>query len=141
MTETAPPLPAVKVKAPRNYKSGGPLIKSPIATTLAGAKRRVASPHADAMPSIIALSPLDKDIKTIRAPPIAAKAKLNGKPPKVTTKAPPKAQAGGMSPNDLKACRNALKKLQTHKAAFFFKQPVDPIRDNAPKFVVLSSSF
>ena len=45
----------------------------------------------------------------------------------------PKAQSGGMSLNDLKASRSALKKLKTNKRALIFLQPVDPIRDHAPK--------
>ena len=48
-------------------------------------------------------------------------------------KAIPKAQSGGMSHNDLTACRNALKKIQTNKKAAVFLQPVDPVRDKAPK--------
>ena len=46
-----------------------------------------------------------------------------------------KAQSGGMSLNDLRACRNALKKLKSNKHALLFNQPVDPIRDHAPKYV------
>jgi transcription initiation factor TFIID subunit 2 len=41
-----------------------------------------------------------------------------------------------MSLNDLRACRNALKKMQTHKRAGLFLQPVGPVRDHAPKYVV-----
>ena|ERR1700761_1466563 len=44
-----------------------------------------------------------------------------------------KGQSGGMSNNDLRACRNALKRLTAHKSSPLFLQPVDPIRDRAPK--------
>lgn len=56
-------------------------------------------------------------------------------PPKITERPAhvPKAQSGGMSLNDLKASRSALKKLKTNKRALIFLQPVDPIRDHAPK--------
>lgn len=36
---------------------------------------------------------------------------------------------------DLKASRNALKKIKSNKHAAAFLQPVDPIRDHAPKLV------
>jgi len=45
----------------------------------------------------------------------------------------PKFQSSGMSVYDLGACRNALKKLQAHKRARLFLQPVDPVRDRAPE--------
>lgn len=47
----------------------------------------------------------------------------------------PKSQSSGMSVYDLGACRNALKKLQAHKRARLFLQPVDPVRDRAPEWV------
>ncbi|KAF4611399.1 hypothetical protein D9613_004170 [Agrocybe pediades] len=45
-----------------------------------------------------------------------------------------KAQSSGMPVNDLRACRNALKKLKANKHALIFLQPVDPIRDHAPNY-------
>ena len=48
----------------------------------------------------------------------------------------PRPQTSGMSVYDLGACRNALKKLQTHKRARLFLQPVDPVRDRAPECVM-----
>jgi hypothetical protein len=57
-----------------------------------------------------------------------------GRPPK-TEKAMVKAQTGGMSPYDLRACRNAMKKYTTNAHAVVFLQPVDPVRDAAPKCV------
>lgn len=48
----------------------------------------------------------------------------------------PKPQSSGMSVYDLGACRNALKKLQGHKRARLFLQPVDPVRDRAPECVL-----
>jgi transcription initiation factor TFIID subunit 2 len=48
----------------------------------------------------------------------------------------PKPQSSGMSVYDLGACRNALKKLQAHKRARLFLQPVDPVRDRAPECVL-----
>lgn len=48
----------------------------------------------------------------------------------------PKSQSSGMSVYDLGACRNALKKLQAHKRARLFLQPVDPVRDRAPEYVM-----
>jgi len=53
----------------------------------------------------------------------------------------PKSQSSGMSLNDLRASRNALKKLQSNKHARIFLQPVDPIRDHAPKSVIAFIHF
>lgn len=47
----------------------------------------------------------------------------------------PKGQSGGLSNHDLRACRTALKKLLAYKNSILFRQPVDPIRDRAPKYV------
>ena len=58
------------------------------------------------------------------------------KPEKDKKKPVPRPQSSGMSVYDLGACRNALKKLQTHKCARFFVQPVDPVRDTAPECVL-----
>jgi transcription initiation factor TFIID subunit 2 len=52
----------------------------------------------------------------------------------------PKAQSGGMSINDIRACRTALKKIKPHKHAKLFLEPVDPVRHHAPKFVASSVS-
>lgn len=66
-------------------------------------------------------------------------------PIKVTLKKKlvPKAQTSGLSDGDLLAVSNALKKLvscalavliqKSHKSSFYFRQPVDPIRDHAPE--------
>lgn len=43
------------------------------------------------------------------------------------------AQANGMSMDDYRASRSALKKTLANKHARIFAQPVDPVRDNAPK--------
>ena len=48
---------------------------------------------------------------------------------------PVQAQSSGMSANDYRASRSALKKIQSNKHARLFSQPVDPVRDNAPKSV------
>jgi transcription initiation factor TFIID subunit 2 len=49
-------------------------------------------------------------------------------------KAVPKAQSGGMTSFDIKACRTALQKLKSSKHSNLFLQPVDPVRDRAPKY-------
>ncbi|TFL06150.1 hypothetical protein BDV98DRAFT_558917 [Pterulicium gracile] len=67
----------------------------------------------------------------------ATKVKVE-KPPKPVEKPAqvkaPKAQAAGMSVNEIRACRLVLTKLQRNKHANLFKQPVDPIRDHAPNY-------
>ncbi|KAJ7070580.1 hypothetical protein C8F01DRAFT_1106921 [Mycena amicta] len=69
-----------------------------------------------------------------RAPPPAPKVNGIVKTTPKTPPAPSKAQASGMSLNDLKATRAALKKLLSNKHAKLFLHPVDPIRDNAPNY-------
>lgn len=56
--------------------------------------------------------------------------------PKKKQKPLQKAQASGMTIPDLKACRTVLKRLIGHKHAIIFQKPVDPVRDNAPKYVL-----
>jgi transcription initiation factor TFIID subunit 2 len=60
--------------------------------------------------------------------------KIKVKPKNKETKAVPKAQSGGMTSFDLKACRTALQKLKSSKHSKLFLQPVDPVRDRAPKY-------
>ncbi|KAJ6520284.1 hypothetical protein C8R45DRAFT_55863 [Mycena sanguinolenta] len=70
--------------------------------------------------------------------PKAKPPKSNGVAPKPNGVPKPvhalKAQASGMTLNDLRAARAALKKLQNHKHAKIFLFPVDPIRDHAPNY-------
>lgn len=70
--------------------------------------------------------------------PILPKAKPpKSRPPKSDRPSHvPKAQSSGMPLTDLRASRSALKKLLPHKHAVLFLQPVDPIRDHAPRYVV-----
>ncbi|KAJ7750340.1 hypothetical protein B0H16DRAFT_1550372 [Mycena metata] len=65
-------------------------------------------------------------------PPKAKALKPNGVP-----KPAYKAQASGMSLNDLRATRSALKKLLSHKHAKIFLHPVDPLRDHAPNYFAI----
>lgn len=137
--EATPPPAKAPVKAARSMKSGGPPAKSPLVPFNMPTKLRLpASPMLDSprMP----LTPLESSKKGVAfaqpAPP--TKGKLKGRPPKtgdsVKPAHVPKAQSGGMSLNDLRASRNALKKLKPHKHAGVFTQPVDPIRDHAPNY-------
>ncbi|WWD20285.1 hypothetical protein CI109_104761 [Kwoniella shandongensis] len=49
----------------------------------------------------------------------------------------PKQQRRGLSDNDFKAITIALGKLLQHKSSFFFRQPVDPVRDAAPDYLTI----
>lgn len=53
-------------------------------------------------------------------------------PKKKKEKPVPKSQVSGMGAKDVQTCRNVLKKLQAAKSSYFFRQPVDPVRDHAP---------
>ncbi|TFK56505.1 hypothetical protein OE88DRAFT_1689584 [Heliocybe sulcata] len=138
VSEQAPSLPIVKapaLKSQRMIKAiGGPL-KAPI------------PPHLTIPSTKLLLSPGTPAVESPRVPnaavngrrPIFAKpAAPKGK--KAVTVSPkkggnaPKAQAAGMSVNDLRACRNALQKLRADKHAPLFLQPVDPVRDGAPNY-------
>jgi transcription initiation factor TFIID subunit 2 len=83
-----------------------------------------------------------KKVVNFATPSVPSKAKSQKAAKPLTGKAGtkpahvPKSQSGGMSLNDFRASRNALKKLQSNKHARIFLQPVDPIRDHAPKSVI-----
>jgi transcription initiation factor TFIID subunit 2 len=137
VTEQAPALPplTIKPKLPKISMH----ISSPKTPTVAPAnlaKIRLPSTASVTRPLSPAVqtpsnqpSQLKKSIslKPLAAPP----------PSKKKAKPQPKGQASGMSNHDLQACRRALKRLQTHKHSFIFQQPVDPIRDKAPRYCVL----
>ena len=151
VVEAPPQLPAVKVpaKAPRVVKSGGPPSKSPLISLNAPTKLKLpASPHPDGLPPKVLPTPVAEAPKkaVIFATPEVPIKVSKPKPPRPSKPASkpaqlPKAQSGGMSLNDLKACRSALKKLKANKHAAVFLQPVDPIRDHAPKYSSLLHPF
>ncbi|KAK9711008.1 hypothetical protein K7432_008112, partial [Basidiobolus ranarum] len=39
-----------------------------------------------------------------------------------------------LRPEEIKVCKRILRKMMTHKSAFYFLQPVDPIRDGCPTY-------
>ncbi|KZT72927.1 hypothetical protein DAEQUDRAFT_685309 [Daedalea quercina L-15889] len=139
VAEVAPPIPSVKLplKTRPTIKTGGLPIRTPT-LPFAGAPKLKLPPSSvqgdvsTRTPSAVASPVLDRrDTFTVPKvpPPKKAPAPDKKKPQNV-----PKAQTAGMSLNDLRACRNALKKLQTHKRAAVFLQPVDPVRDHAPSY-------
>ncbi|KAM6498612.1 hypothetical protein JOM56_006560 [Amanita muscaria] len=141
--EVPPQLQSLKLpsKVPRTIKSGGQQLKSPMVPPTVATKLRLpASPAPE--PLTRAPTPLATErqrkptLVTTSVPAATEKAqRLKGRPLKPESKVPVlKAQSGGMSLNDLRACRNALKKLKTNKHAPLFIQPVDPIRDHAPNY-------
>ena len=148
ITEAPPVFPVVRVQPPklaRAVKYGGPPIKKSGLPLNPLAKLKLpASPAPDVVPPKILPTPVTAAAKravNFATPNIPTKPKVpkasrplatkNGAKPALV----PKAQSGGMSLNDLRASRNALKKLQSNKHCGIFLQPVDPIRDHAPKFV------
>jgi len=142
VTDVAPQMPSVKAppKIPRVIKSGGPPNKSPLITFNLPTKLKLpGGPLPDTVPPKVPPTPLveiGKKAVVFATPEVPLKAaKPKGRPAKSDTKPAhaPKAQSGGMSLNDLRASRNALKKLKVNKHAALFIQPVDPIRDHAPK--------
>lgn len=134
VAELAPQLPPVKVlpKARQTLKSGGPPVKSPLATFTVPPKLKI--PLGGSLPDGSSRTPssaipLAERVTVSKVPaPKRSHPSDKKKPQNV-----PKAQSSGMSLKDLTACRNALTKLQRDKHATVFLQPVDPIRDRAPK--------
>lgn len=141
-------LPLVKVatKPHRPPKASMPILAhkgSPLVPFTAPTKPKLKIPRA---PSVS-----DGNLKTpiVERPPTTPRAVAFVPPPPVVSNKPkvkpprekgvyvPKAQTGGMPLNDLRACRSALQKLKMHKNAALFLQPVDPVRDHAPKFVFI----
>ena len=137
VTEVAPPIPPVKLKTRPSTKTGGPPTRTPTLPFASTQKLKlppsgVQGDVSSRAPSAAASPVLDKrDTFSVPKLPPPKKAPV---PEKKKPQNIPKAQAAGMSLNDLRACRNALKKLQTHKRAAVFLQPVDPVRDHAPRY-------
>jgi transcription initiation factor TFIID subunit 2 len=136
--ESAPQLPLAKVpqKPHRPLKTGGPPTKSSLVPLTGPAKLKLPStPQVDKPPKVPATPlPDAKKAVTFTVPP-PPKDKSKRKPPKSNKAANvPKAQSGGMSLSDLRACQSALKRLKLNKHSVLFMQPVDPIRDHAPKY-------
>ncbi|KAG6846064.1 hypothetical protein H0H87_006428 [Tephrocybe sp. NHM501043] len=143
--DVAPQLSPVKVqvKAVKAIKSVNPPPKSPLTSFNPPTKLRLhASPIPDSLPPPTT-SRLESTKRNVafNASPTLSKNKLKAsklpKPAHAQITKPAhvaKAQSSGMVITDLRACRNALKKLKAHKSAFVFNQPVDPIRDHAPNY-------
>ena len=137
--ETAPVLPAAAkahAKPQKPVKVSGPPGRSPLVPFTA--PKLKLGPRVGSLiePEIWTPAPEPSTPSISIATPKPLKAKLK---PQKTDKTGHihKAQSSGMSLNDLRACRNALKKLKMSKHAALFLQPVDPVRDHAPKLVFL----
>ncbi|OJT02141.1 hypothetical protein TRAPUB_7399 [Trametes pubescens] len=116
VTEVPPPLPPVKrsSKPIRALMSGGPTPKSPYR------QRPVHVSTARTPGSATLGAERRKEFPATKVPAKSLEKK--------TGKTAPRAQSSGMSVHDLRACRTALKKVQTNKHAALFLQPVDPVR-------------
>ncbi|KAG6851364.1 hypothetical protein H0H93_005762 [Arthromyces matolae] len=150
VTDVTPPIPALKapIKAVKAIKIGGPPPKSPLVSFNNPPMLRLpASPAPDATmppPATPRVEPSKRGVAPGAAPPLAIKPKVKASKPlksvqPIKSAHVSKAQSGGLPLTDLRVCRNALKKLQSNKAAAIFKQPVDPIRDHAPNPMDLST--
>ena len=142
VVEIPPPLPAVKLPIPskpsRTIRSGGPR-NSSVSTPVTPKIRLVPSAHAEAtnqssLSTPVAGQAVTKQTSALQA---AAGTKIKVKPKNKEAKAMHKAQSGGMTSFDLKACRTALQKLKSSKHSNLFLQPVDPVRDRAPKYTCI----
>ncbi|KAF8580130.1 hypothetical protein K439DRAFT_1648275 [Ramaria rubella] len=82
--------------------------------------------------------PAAKPVLPKKGVAFAASSKPKAKvPPPKKAKSALQAQSNGMSVNDYRASRSALKKIQANKHARLFAQPVDPVRDNAPNYFLI----
>jgi transcription initiation factor TFIID subunit 2 len=93
---------------------------------------RVEVAHTSSLSTSVVARPSITKQGTASKTPTGTKIKVKAK--NKETKAVPKAQSGGMTSFDLKACRTALQKLKSSKHSNLFLQPVDPVRDRAPKY-------
>lgn len=142
VAEAPPPIPAVKLssKPQRPLKTSGVSVKSPRTPFTLPPKLKLV-PSSSQVDVSSAPTPGSATPQTAAgrrgsefpAPKVPPKVPLFRNKEKKVTKAVPKAQTSGMSMTDLRACKQALKKLQEHKKAAVFLQPVDPVRDRAPK--------
>ncbi|KAI0652328.1 hypothetical protein C8Q79DRAFT_937038 [Trametes meyenii] len=139
VTEAPPPILPVKLpsKPPRAIKSGGPpsTPKTPLPPFTVPPKLKLVPSSSQANVSGARTpghaTPITRPERRKELPPPKVPSKASEKK---TGKAGHKARASGMSENDLRACRSALKKVQTNKHAALFLQPVDPVRDRAPNY-------
>ena len=147
VTETAPPLPFVKIPGPpkpsRSIKSGGPR-NTPVSTPVTPKIRLVSAAHVEAAGTSSSSTPVIGHPAvtkqgSISKIPVGTKFKVKAK--NKEAKAVLKAQSGGMASFDLKACRTALQKLKSSKHSNLFLQPVDPVRDRAPKYACICHPF
>ncbi|KAI6012544.1 hypothetical protein F5J12DRAFT_818579 [Pisolithus orientalis] len=139
IAEQPPPIKLPPKVAARPVKTSGPPTRSPLVPAPAPPKLKIAPSGSQvrASSSTAPVAPPPHVPRTVPPPAAKIKPKLKARQPMANgVKAPqvPKAQSGGMSLNDLRACRNALKKLRLHKNAAIFLQPVDPVRDHAPNY-------
>lgn len=132
MTEAAPSLPLVKTasKPTRPPKLGSQPTQPSLAHTPGPPKLKLIK----TLPKTPVLGTEQPKRSVAFTPAEPTKMKIKAHPAKPDRAGHvPKAQVGGMSLQDVKASRNALKKLRANKHAVLFLQPVDPIRDHAPK--------
>ncbi|KAF7307415.1 Transcription initiation factor TFIID subunit 2 [Mycena indigotica] len=123
----APPTPKLILHAPTSIPRVIP--KPPIRAPSADVQAKVKF----AVPAVPLKARAPPKPRAPPPPPVPPKANGVAKTPKKPP-AQAKAQASGMSLNDLKATRVVLKKLQSNKHAKIFLQPVDPVRDSAPNY-------
>ena len=124
------------LKPQRNIKSGGPPSKNPLAPLTGSAKIKLSNTSQVDTPPKFPAGPIPDAKRGVTFTLPTHKDKPKRKTPKSDKAANiPKAQSGGMVLSDLRACQSALKKLKLNKHAAVFMQPVDPIRDHAPKSV------
>lgn len=145
IAEAPPVFPVVRVQASkptRVVKYIAPPTKKPSLTLNPPTKLKFpVSPSPDVVLPKIIPTPIAKKAVNFATPNAPTKVKVPKAPKPSVTKngvrpaSVPKPQSGGMSLHDLRASRNALKKLQSNKHCRIFLQPVDPIRDHAPKYI------
>ncbi|EJD48509.1 hypothetical protein AURDEDRAFT_112948 [Auricularia subglabra TFB-10046 SS5] len=127
---TATPAPILKIKPPPP-----PRIKQEPLSISTGTGGHDAPAPSPAIRPKIRLTPrtprFDDAAMPPPAPPAAPRAPKPIAPPK---KDKPKAQTAGMPGTDVKACKNALHRLHQNKHSIIFRQPVDPVRDQAPNY-------
>lgn len=136
VSEVPPP---VTLKLTPKVTIKPPTPTTPIAPILLPPKLKLPAPSPAPAPTPAPISvaepPAPKLAPPRRPPPSPREAAevVQSKKPKHMNGKVVKKPTTTMNKTDLIACKSIIKKLEAHKSATFFRMPVDPVRDGAPK--------
>ena len=133
VVEVPPPLPPARPPKPqRTLSIKAPVApsKSPLIPFAAPPKLKLPMNGGRKLSITTPLGESKKPSNTYTVPALPIRKGATKPTPKPAPKATPNS---ALNRNDMIVCQNAIRKLKAHKAAVLFLQPVDPVRDGAPK--------